>query len=55
MNLGIVAWVATAVLAILKLSGLAVIGWWTVFSPVLAFTAVVLILMLIAFLILVFQ
>ena len=55
MNLGIIAWIATAVLAVLKLSGLAIIGWWTVFSPVLAFTAVVLILTLIAFLIFVFQ
>lgn len=35
MNLFVIAWLATAALAVLKLAGIAAIGWWTVFSPVI--------------------
>lgn len=55
MMLFTIAWIATAVLAILKLAGIAAIGWWIVFTPILALGAVFLGLLLIAFIILVNQ
>lgn len=50
-----VAWLATAALAVLKLAGIATISWFVVFIPVQALLVFFAFLILIAFLILVFQ
>lgn len=47
LNLAIIAWVLTAVLAGAKLLGTATLSWWAVFSPVLALIVVQLTLLLI--------
>lgn len=50
MNLFIIAWVASAALLVLKLSGFAAIGWFTVFLPVISLYTLLVVVLLFFFL-----
>lgn len=51
MNLFLIGWIATATLLVLKLSGIAAIGWLTVFLPVISLYSLVAVILLITFII----
>lgn len=51
MSLFLIGWLATAALLVLKLSGIAAIGWLTVFIPVISLYTFLAVILLIAFII----